>query len=442
MLEIAVLSLFLLCLILCVAFSVNVVYALLFGFICFFIYALTQKFTVKETISLCIDGIKGVKTILIVFSLIGALTALWRAGGVIAYIINVATKIIQPNFMILCCFLLCGLLSVLTGTAFGTAATMGVICMMIANSMGINPVISAGAILSGSFFGDRCSPMSSSATLVSELTGTDIYSNISKMIKTSVVAFVLSCIFYTAIGFTASGSAISTTSPAIFEQSFNLVFWCIIPAVIIIAMCIMRVNVKLAMLSSIIVSIFVCIFCQNMSLADVIRTMISGYSADPSLPVGTMLNGGGFTSMINVMLIIIISGTYSSIFKNTRLLDGLKNLMVKISEKTTPFTATVVGAIITNMFACNQSLAVILTKQLCDSVEPDSEKMAINLENSAIVIAPLTPWSIASAVPLTSVGMDGRGVIFAVYLYLLVITNIVESFINKRKEQNESAQSN
>jgi len=435
MLEITVLSLFLICLIVCVSFGQNVVYALIFGFVLFSAYAIKSGLSLKETLKTASEGIMGVKTILIVFTLIGALTALWRAGGTIAYIIDFATKIITPKYMILCCFLLCGLLSVLTGTAFGTAATMGVICMMIANSMGIDPVLSAGAILSGSFFGDRCSPMSSSATLVSELTSTDIYSNISKMIKTSVVPFVFTSVVYIIAGFYGADTSEVSASTEMFAESFNLSVWCIIPAAVIFILCIFKVNVKKAMLSSIIVSIFICIFCQNMTLIDVINTVISGFKAEPSLPVGTMLDGGGFSSMFNVMLIVIISGTYSSLFKKTGLLDGLMNLMVKISQKTTPFTATVVGSVLTNMFACNQSLAVILTNQICESVEPDKEKMAINLENSAIVIAPLTPWSIASAVPLTSVGMDGRGVIFAVYLYSLVIYNLIMSFVNKKKEK-------
>ncbi len=435
MLESAVLSLFLICLVVCVSLSVNVLWALLFGFVLFSSYALYKKISFIQAIKICIEGIKGVKTILIVFTLIGSLTALWRAGGTIAYIITLATNIISPKFMVLCSFLLCGLLSVLTGTAFGTAATMGVICMMISNSMGIDPVITAGAILSGSFFGDRCSPMSSSATLVAELTGSDIYKNISNMIRTSIVPFAFTCIIYIILGFFADANNVAASSYTMFAESFRLNFWCIVPAAAIIAMCIMKINVKLAMLTSIILSTFVCILCQNMSLAEVFRTIIFGFTANSSLPVGTMLDGGGFVSMMNVMGIIIISGTYSSLFKATHLLDSLKGLMERIAQKTTPFAAIVTGAILTNVFSCNQSLAVILTNQLCESVEEDKEKMAVNLENSAIVIAPLTPWSIASAVPLTSVGMDGRGVIFAVYLYSLVIYNLIVSFIEKKKDK-------
>ncbi|MBR6801023.1 MAG: sodium:proton antiporter [Eubacteriaceae bacterium] len=433
MIELTVLSLFLLSLVGCVVMSLNIVYALIVGFILFFGYMLYKKYSFSESVRISLEGIKGVKNIIIIFTLIGALTALWRAGGTIAYIIDVATKVIRPRFMVLFSFLLPCLLSVLTGTAFGTAATMGVICMMIANSMGIDPVITAGAILSGSFFGDRCSPMSSSASLVSELTGTDIYKNISGMIKTSAVPFIISCAVYIILGFSQAGTG-EVASTDIFARSFELSFWCIIPALLIVVLCVLRVNVRISMLSSIIVSVFVCVFCQNMTAAEVLRTIFSGFSADEALPVGTMLNGGGFSSMLNVMAIIIISGTYSSIFKTTGLLDSLKGIMEKLSQKTTPYAATVVASILTNMFSCNQSLAVILAKQLCEDLEPDGEKMAINLENSAIVIAPLTPWSIASAVPLTSVGMDGRGVFFAVYLYGLVIYNLIMSFIGKGKK--------
>lgn len=100
------------------------------------------------------------------------MTALWRACGTIPYIICHAAKLLRPEVILLASFLLnCGI-SVLTGTSFGTAATIGVICMSMGVSEGANPLLLGGAILSGAFFGDRCSPFSTSALLVSELTKT------------------------------------------------------------------------------------------------------------------------------------------------------------------------------------------------------------------------------------------------------------------------------
>lgn len=93
-------------------------------------------------------------------------------------------------------FLLCSILSVLIGTSLGTAATIGVICFSIGKAMGINPYYVGGAVLSGIYFGDRCSPMSTSALLIAELTKTNLYTNIKLMIKTSIIPFVMTCLFY------------------------------------------------------------------------------------------------------------------------------------------------------------------------------------------------------------------------------------------------------
>ena len=175
--------------------------ALAVGYILFAINAALKGFSLKNIADMSLDGIKTVKNILITFMLIGIMTALWRACGTIPVIVSLASMIISPEIFVMLTFLLCCAISFLTGTAFGTSATMGVICMTMAKSLGIDPIIMGGAILGGSYFGDRCSPVSTSALLVSELTKTDIYRNIKQMLKTAVVPFVISCIIYLVFGF-------------------------------------------------------------------------------------------------------------------------------------------------------------------------------------------------------------------------------------------------
>ena len=92
-------------------------------------------------------------------------------------------------------------MSVLTGTSFGTAATMGVICAAIGSSLGLNQLLVGGAVLSGVYFGDRCSPVSTSALLVSELTKTDVFHNIRSMVRSALIPFLLACGVYGLLGF-------------------------------------------------------------------------------------------------------------------------------------------------------------------------------------------------------------------------------------------------
>ena len=138
-------------------------------------------------------------------------------------------------------FLLNCLVSVLTGTAFGTVATMGVICMSIAQTLGVHPAVSGGAILSGIFFGDRCSPVSTSALLVAELTDTDIYANIRNMIATSLVPFFLACGIYAAAGaFVGQDQKSAVDIEALFSRRFSLGWVTVLPAAAILILSFFR----------------------------------------------------------------------------------------------------------------------------------------------------------------------------------------------------------
>ena len=167
MLEIIVILAFIAVLMTCVILDISIVYALAVGYFIFFFYGVKRGFGAKNVFMMSVKGVKTVKNLLITFLLIGVVTALWRAAGTIPMIICYASKLIHPSVFVLIAFLLNALISFLTGTAFGTAATMGVICMTMALAMGIEPLYVGGAILSGVFWGDRCSPVSTSALLVS-----------------------------------------------------------------------------------------------------------------------------------------------------------------------------------------------------------------------------------------------------------------------------------
>ena len=183
--ETAVLVVFAVTLIGCILAGIPILAALALGYLIFFAYTLNRGYTVRDIFGMSWKGIKTAKNILITFLLIGMLTALWRAAGTIPAIVSYCAGLMNPSVMILMAFLLNALVSVLTGTAFGTAATMGVICMTMAKAMGCNEILAGGAILSGVFFGDRCSPVSTSALLVSELTHTNIFDNIRLMVRTA-----------------------------------------------------------------------------------------------------------------------------------------------------------------------------------------------------------------------------------------------------------------
>lgn len=432
--EIVTLALFCLALLVCVIFDIPVLYALGVGLVVFSAYAKIKKHSFKAILKMIFDGVKTSKNILINFLLIGLLTASWRESGTIAFIICSAIELITPEIFVLMTFVLNALVSFLMGTSFGTSATMGVICMTMAKSMGMNPVIVGGAMLSGALWGDRCSPVSTSALLVSELTKTDIFTNIKNMFRTAAVPTAATCIICLALGFCSGGEGAVPDLKEMFAAEFNLHALAVIPAVVILALSLFKVKTKYALLASLVSAFVVSVTVQDMEIGAALKTLILGYEAETEA-LRHMMNGGGLVSMLNATAIVCISSAYSGIFAATGLLRSMKEKIAELGEKATPFGATMITSALTSLISCNQTLAIILTHQLCDGMEKDKNTAAINLENTAVVISPLVPWSIAAAVPLTSSGAPTASLLTAVFLYILPLWSFLVALHKNRKEK-------
>lgn len=311
-----VLGAFCAALLLCVALGQSILYALAAGFVLFLLYGRRKGFAWSRLFRLALDGVLTVKNILITFLLIGMLTALWRQAGTIPVIVCFSARLIRPALFVVMAFLLNCLVSFLTGTSFGTAATMGVICAAIGSSLGLNQLLVGGAVLSGVYFGDRCSPVSTSALLVSELTRTDVFHNIRSMVRSALVPFLLSCGVYGLLGVLSRPAGEVMDLEALFAPAFSLSWLALIPALVILALSLMQVNVKIAMSASILSALPVCLLVQHAPIADLPRLLFFGYRAADS-QLGAMLNGGGIWSMARVTAIVCLSSSYSGIFQQT-----------------------------------------------------------------------------------------------------------------------------
>ena len=432
--ELAVIGLFCGALLFCVAMDWSILYALAAGLVVFWGYGFKKGLSFKDMAKLSLNSIKTVKNILITFMLIGMLTALWRGAGTIPFIVCSVTQLINPSVFLMMTFLLNCLIALLIGTSFGTAATMGVICVTMATTMDINLVLVGGAVLSGTFFGDRCSPVSTSALLVSELTRTDIFDNIKNMIKSCIVPFVLTCGIYYVLGASAAGQGQMPDLYALFGREFVLEWITIIPAVIIVVLSAFRVKVKAAMTVSILSALPICVLVQDIAISQLPQLVIMGYTAADA-QVGRMISGGGIVSMLRVAAIVCISSSYSGIFEKTGLFDSVKAMVESLAAKTNNFTATLLTSFVAGAMACNQTLAIILTHQIVDRLESDNSRFALNLEDTVVVTAPLIPWSIASATPLSAIGCSANSIPFAVFLYLLPLWGVIVATAKGKKKK-------
>ncbi|MBE6970386.1 MAG: sodium:proton antiporter, partial [Ruminococcaceae bacterium] len=268
------------------------------------------------------------------------------------------------------------------------------------------------------YFGDRCSPVSTSALLVSTLTRTDIYENIKGMLRSAWVPFGATCLIYLGLGLLSDHSSALIDVESIFSGALRLHWLALLPAAAILLLSAFRVKVRKTMIVSIILAFILCLTLQDMTLPQLLYLLVYGYQS-PDPQVAAMLNGGGILSMVRVSAIVCLSSSYAGIFEGTGLLTEIKGTIAALSRRITPFGAIACTATVTSMVACNQTLSIMLTDQLCRDLEPDERTFAIHLENSAVVIAPLIPWCIAGAVPIATVGAPTGCLLWACFLYLL-----------------------
>ncbi|MCQ2090064.1 MAG: hypothetical protein MJY93_07430 [Fibrobacter sp.] len=377
--------------------------ALLTGFVLLMAYGKFRGFGWKALLKMAASNVSAARNIAIVMLMVGALTALWRTCGTVAYIVDLASGALTPALFLPGAFLLCAAISVLTGTSVGTAATMGVICMSVGNAIGVNSAICGGAILAGSYFGDRCSPVSTSALLVAEITKTNLYDNIRGMIRTGWIAALVTFAIYGALGFFAGNgeNAISTSTANATTSDFDLRWFMALPAISILALALFRIDVKINMLVSIAISVVV------------------GFVV--GLPVTKIASAAGYgiLSMLKLIIVVIISLTYAGLFRGTGILEKLHAGITHLSKKVSPFGCVVLTAIATCALACNQTLSIVLTNEICTGVMPDEKRRAIAIENTSVIIAPLVPWTVASLVPLGAIGAPTSSILFACFLYLV-----------------------
>lgn len=435
MLELITLGLFLAALTICLISQLEILYALIFGLFCFNLYSFKQGYSLKNIFKMMLEGIITIKSILIIFIFIGLLTASWRASGTIPYILYHGISLIEPQIFALCTFILCSALSFLLGTSFGTVSTVGVICMLLSNSAGLDPLLTGGAIISGIFFGDRGSPMSSSAQLVAVLTQTDVYNNTKLMFKSGAIPFLLTCLLYLFLSFGSKEININISIANILADNLNLHWITLLPAILVLVLTLLRIDVRIAMLASILLCCIIAVTYQNMSVTDLLNCLFYGYEAKDNPALAQLLNGGGLLSMLQVMLIVTISASYSGVFFHTKLLANIKNFIKKLAKPIRPFGATLTTATLTCAIACNQTLAIITTKQLSQDLYKDKTEHALALENTVVLIAVLIPWNIAASVPLATINAPVETICYAFFLYLVPLYNWLIAFLQPKEKK-------
>ena len=402
--------------------EISMLWPLCAGFVLFSALAVRRGYSVKAVLGFAAESLKESFIVIGILLLIGCLTGLWRLSGTVAYFITMGVSVIPPRLFLPSAFLLASAMSFALGTSFGVTATAGVILMSVARAGGVDPILAAGAILSGVYLGDRGSPAASSANLVAVMTHTDMRKNVRLMLKCSLVPFALCCLLFTLLSLKAPVIRIDSDILSMLSREFASHWLCIVPAVLMIVLPFCGLRIKLTMAVSLITSGIAALTVQHCGLMDCFKVMVLGYEAKNPL-LSDMVSGGGIVSMLEVCGILLVSCSYGTIFEKTGILENVNRKVAELSGKLGRFPVMLLLSFGVSMVFCNQTVSTIMQSDLATEMYGDSDgektRKMLDMENSVILIPAMVPWCLSSFVPRTMLNVSAATIPVTFYIWLV-----------------------
>ncbi|MBE6082311.1 MAG: Na+/H+ antiporter NhaC [Tissierellaceae bacterium] len=341
---------------------------------------------------------------LLILLIIGMTMGAWMASGTVPGLIYYGLKLINPNMFLVTAFLICCVVGVATGSSWSTVGTVGVALIGVANGLGINLAMAAGAIVSGSCFGDKMSPLSDTANLSSAIAEGNVFDHIKSMLYTTTPAFIISLILYIILGQQSSAqtvelSSITATTDAIASAfNLNLLIW--LPAIVIVVLAIKEVPALITLFSSAVCAAVIAMIIQGYSLAEITTFMDTGFISKTGIEsVDSLLTRGGLQNMAYTCLLTLIVMPYGTILERTGVLssflDKLKALTKSVSAL---IISTVLTGIFMNIVTASQYMSICITGKIYVQSYKDKDLLpqvlSRTLEDSGTLTSPLVPWNL------------------------------------------------
>lgn len=379
------------------------------------------------------QGIWEAKGALLIFVLIGALIAALMASGTVATLIDAGLRLIQPGWFLPAALVLCCLMSIATGTAWGTAGTAGVVLMGIGAASGLPLPLVAGAVVSGACFGDKMSPISDTTNLAAMAARTDLYQHIRSMVMTTGPTFVLVLIGYGLAGRYVGAKVIPADDLRVFSDaigsSYALGWVTLIPLAVMVGLSLLRVDARLSMTASIVSAGVVAVLVQHVAVADWLQALWRPAGVHTGVAVLDELFGrGGVTSMWWTLLLsleaLALGGVLSRFGYIRVLIHGMLGAIQRVGSLV---SATIIGAFLCNIGMGEAYMSIILGGQLFrekyEEMGIDSAVLSRSLEEGATLTTPLIPWTTAGIFFAATLGVPTLS--FLPYAWLNLLNPVV-----------------
>lgn len=374
---------------------------------------------------------------------VGLLIGSWMFSGTVPMIIYYGVEIVNPKYLLVTAFIISAILSTITGTSWGSAGTIGVAIMGIAGGLGAPLAPVAGAVVAGSYFGDKLSPFSDTTNLAPLAAGSELYEHIRHMLYTTIPATIVSLIVYFIVGMGTSGEVGTPETVSLLRSQLDSMFnWNILlllPVVFIIGGSLLKLPTIPTMLGTSIFSVIIGMLVQGFTLKNGFISLIqgfnismTGYEGEVSTMITTLINRGGVASVTSTTVLVYCAMGFAGIISISGMLDVVLNELMKRVKTTGGIILSTIASCFTVAFVTGNSyLSILIPGELFRDVYVERnlhpKNLSRTLEDSGTVLVPLIPWSAAGAYMSTTLGvptveylpwavLNYMGIVFAIIL--------------------------
>jgi Na+/H+ antiporter nhaC len=368
------------------------------------------------------------------FFFIGILVTALMISGAIPSLIYFGLNIISSKTFYLSSFLATAIIGIAIGSSLTTVATLGVALMSISNAFGLNPAITAGAIVSGAFFGDKMSPLSDTTGIAASIVGIDLFDHIKNMMYTTIPAFIVSAIAFTLMSLgqdAASLDGIESFRSSILAT--GLVHpYSLLAFGVLILLSIRRIPAVLTLIYTSLASLLISKLHSSYGMGQLAKFFFDGFSMDGlSQDIGSLVSRGGISSMFFTMTIVILALSLGGLLFGLgiipSILSSLNQVLDSPSRVSTCVVATALGV---NLIVGEQYLSILLAgktfKPIYDQLGLHPKNLSRTLEDSGTVINPLVPWGVCGAFSTSMLGVATLAYLpFAIFCYTSLILTVI-----------------
>ena len=370
-------------------------------------------------------GLQSVAILMVVGMIIGT----WIASGTVPYLIHAGLQLLTPAWFLAAGMLLCAVVSVSLGTSWGTVGTVGLALMGIGAGFDIPMYWTAGAVVSGAFFGDKVSPLSDTTNLAPAVTGTNLFDHIRNMMPTTIPAMLIAFLIYLIAGYElvdgrpVDFGKIETITRGL-EQNFNLSWVALLPAALVLLLALKKMPAIPSLFAGAVAGAVMAMTLQGSGLHDVFAYMQSGYSIETGVKeIDSLLNRGGIQSMTWVITLVLIALGFGGALEHTGCLQVIVESLLKRARSFGSMQAAAVGtAVATNLVAGDPYLSIALPGRMFAPAYRGKGYSTLNLsraiEEGGTLISPLVPWNAGGAIVITALGLGVADGNFENLLYI------------------------